>query len=62
MEVLKEILVTDSYLGLKQDIKNCQNEEPLLNCTTKKHIDAYLNSCGCIPMNIRLNEKVYCSF
>ena len=56
---MKEIVVTASYLGINQDIKNCQNEEPLLNCTTKKYYDAYLNSCGCIPISIRLTGKVF---
>ena len=58
MEVLKEILVTDSYLGMNKDIINCQNKEPFFNCTTRKYMDEYIKSCGCVPSNIRLTEEV----
>ena len=33
---LKEIRVTKSYLGLDEDVRGCQDEEPLNNCTTKQ--------------------------
>ena len=52
LNVLKEIEVTDSYLGLDQDVKECQNEEPLQNCTTRQYIDTIFGNCGCLPVNI----------
>ena len=55
---IKEIEVTSSYLGLDQDVRSCQNEEPFYNCTTRHYLDELLNKCGCLPFNIRLMEKV----
>ena len=54
---MTELEVTDSYLGLEQDIKGCQNEEPYLNCTTKHYIENILVGCGCLPFNIRQGES-----
>ena len=53
---LKEIEVTDSYLGLDQDVRGCQNDEPLHNCTTRQYLDTLLKECGCTPFTIRLSD------
>ena len=55
---LKEIEVTDSFLGLDQEDKQCQNEESHDNCRTRLYIDTLLNECGCLPFDIRLSKKV----
>ena len=55
---LKEIIVTDSYLGLDENVRGCQNGEPLNNCTTRLYMDTLLRDCGCLPFNIRLSDKV----
>ena len=56
---LKEIKVTEAYLGLDQDIRECQNEEPFYNCTTRHYIDNLLSNCGCLPLNIKqMHQKV----
>ena len=54
-DVLKEIEVTESYLGLSQKDRGCQNEETLDTCTTRNYRSAALMKCGCIPSNIRLS-------
>ena len=59
LNVLKEIKVTDDFLGLDLDVRQCQNEEPLINCTTRKHLKTMLEECGCLPFNIRLFHKVH---
>ena len=58
LDVLKEIRATESYLGLDQDTRECQNEEPFDNCTTRHYIDNIMNKCGCLPLNLKLTEKV----
>ena len=58
LDSLKEIKVTDSYMGLDQNIRSCQNNEPLENCTTRYYIDTLLEDCGCLPLNIILSENV----
>ena len=56
---IKEIIVTDSYLGLPQDVKKCQNVEEVLDCTTRHHQNMLLKKCGCIPFRIRISKKVF---
>ena len=58
LNVLKEIKATDSYLGLDQDVRKCQNDEPLFNCTTRKFIEDILTECTCLPSNLRISNKV----
>ena len=55
---LKEIIVTDSYLGMDENVRGCQNVEPLKNCTTRLYMNTLLRDCGCLPFNIRLVNKV----
>ena len=55
---LIEIEVSDSYLGLDEDVRDCQDKEPFYNCTTRHYIETLLNECACLPYNIRLLNKV----
>ena len=59
LNVLKEISVTDSYLGLDQSTRRCQNEEPLNDCMTRTHKKNILQKCGCLPFNMRLSDDVW---
>ena len=58
IDVLTEIKVTESFLALDKNIRKCQNEEPLNNCTTRHYIDILLKKCGCLPPSINLSNKV----
>ena len=58
LNVLNEIAVTDSYLGLDSNIRKCQNVESLHNCTTRQYINTLKLQCGCLPFNIRQSEEV----
>ena len=58
LDSTKEIQATDSFLGMDVDIIECQNTEPLNNCSTRKYIDSLLGQCGCLPLNIRLSNEV----
>ena len=55
---LKEIKSTDSYLSMKEDVRECQNKEPLNSCTTRHYIASLLMKCGCLPFKIRLSKEV----
>ena len=59
LNVLKEIKVTDSYLGLDQRERGCQNEESPDTCTTRKYHKTILGKRGCLPVNIRLFNEVF---
>ena len=54
---VKELTVTDSFLGLDEEDKGCQNEEPLHNCTTRIYHDTISEHCGCQPINMKLSAK-----
>ena len=55
---LKDLLVTDSYLGLDQDVRNCQHEESFQNCTTRHLVEKLQEECGCLPLNMIYSNKV----
>ena len=56
---LMEIKVSESYLGLDQAVRGCQNEEPMFNCTTRHYRDTIFNQCGCLTFSIKSSEEVY---
>ena len=58
IEDIRDIKVTESYLGLDQSVRNCQNEEPYYNCTTQIYMDSFLGKCKCLPLNMRLKTQV----
>ena len=51
---LKQIEVTESFLGLPKAAQGCQNDETLHSCTTKHYKDTLLDMCGCLPFSIQL--------
>ena len=56
VNVLAEIKATEPYLGLDQNIRECQNEEPYYNCTTRNYINNILSQCECLPLNIGVSN------
>ena len=62
INIVKEVKVTDSYLGLDQDVRGCQSHEIYNDCITKHHLHTIQNTCGCIPFNIRLGAQVFTVF
>ena len=58
INVLKQVEVSESYLGLPYHVTGCQSKESLYNCTTKKYKEVYLQQCGCLPFTIIKSDKV----
>ena len=58
LNVLKEIRVTEPFLGLEQEARKCQNDEPFFNCTSRQYIDTHLAQCGCLPDLMSSENKV----
>ena len=48
--------VTDSFLGLDEDDRGCQNEEPYTNCTTRSYLRRVTQKCGCLPFALGVLE------
>merc|ERR1712079_942421 len=59
----KDIKITESFLGLDQNVRECQNVEFLQTCTTRKYMEASLKNCGCLNVVIGLIAKQgpYCT-
>ena len=49
---LKEIIVTDSFMGLERDARNCQDMETYNDCITRQYIEKIRNKCDCIPLSL----------
>ena len=39
---MKELKVTESFLGLNEEVRDCQDKEAIQNCTTKLYLAALL--------------------
>ena len=55
---LKEISVTESFMGLDRDTIKCQNIESYNDCKTRLYVRKIRNECGCLPLSLRLSEQV----
>ena len=55
---VKEISVTKDFMGLGEDIIECQNDESYDDCTTREYTNDLLTECKCLPFNTGQKEKV----
>ena len=53
LNVVKEMKVTDSFIGLPHGVKQCQNKEVYLDCKTKEFLEALVNTCMCLPFSLK---------
>ena len=58
LNAIKEIKVTESYLGLDIEDRGCQNEEAVEECTTRQYIETLLHKCACLPLKIAIDRNV----
>ena len=58
---IKDFRVSESFLGLKENVRNCQNEVTLEDCAAHKYVDALLGECKCLPFGIKhiSEEKLF---
>ena len=59
LDAVKEITVTESFLEMDLDVRKCQNEEPMEECTTRHYINDLLQQCDCLPLSISTSNKVF---
>ena len=55
---LKEISVTDSFMGLDRATRNCQEPVTYNKCKTWLHVENLRKECRCLPLSLRLSELV----
>ena len=58
LNIIKEEEVTESFLGMDQSVRGCQNEEHYDECTTRQYIENMREKCGCLPLSIALSNQV----
>ena len=56
---VKYIKVTESFLGLDQEIRGCQNDELREDCKTRHYIAALMTQCKCLPLGLLTNNEVF---
>ena len=49
---VKEVKVTEDFVGLGEEITRCQTVQSRADCLTGKYLARALNSCHCAPLNI----------
>ena len=55
---IKEEEVTESFLGIDQAVRGCQNQEHYDECTTRQYIEHMREKCGCLPLSMALSDQV----
>ena len=58
MNNVKEVKVTHQFLGLDETIRNCQVEEELKDCESRKLIGSLMQKCKCLPFSVIQENKV----
>ena len=56
---VKEIEITEDFLGLDQSVIKCQTRESIDTCKERLYIDSLMAKCGCLPFSLnRADDKV----
>ena len=55
---MKEIDVTESFMGLDRDNRKCQTVENYDDCKTNLYVNNLKKACGCLPLSLGLFEEV----
>ena len=53
MSAVKDIKVTEDFLGLNEDTKKCQSKETYKDCTTRNYLHAVVKKCNCVPYGLK---------
>ena len=50
---IKQVKVTEDFLGLDDATRGCHSNSELENCDIKTYLEKSKVNCGCIPANIK---------
>ena len=56
LNILNQIEVTESFLGLPEEVRSCQNVESYINCTTRHLLQNMREKCGCLPLALTKDQ------
>ena len=58
LNVVKEVAVTNSFMGFDTKIIGCQQLYDYEDCKTSHYLKSFLDNCKCLPFNLMIFEKV----
>ena len=50
---IKDIEVTEEFVGLGEKVTHCQTEEYRVDCLSSKYREKVLSQCQCSPLSLR---------
>ena len=53
LTAIKDIEVTEEFVGLGHTVTRCQEEEFRLDCQARKYREKVLSQCRCAPFHLR---------
>ena len=57
--VVEKVGVTESYLGLSEEVRNCRDsEEDYQSCVTENFVQRVKEKCKCLPLGMSIDEEV----
>ena len=59
IKMFKEVQVTNSFLGIDESVRGCQGREMYEDCIRHSYLDKFRNSCGCLPIGLKINKNVF---
>ena len=58
IKIFMDINVTDSFLGLNENTRGCQEKRNHEKCVSKDYVNKIMKKCGCVPISLSLHEQV----
>ena len=52
-------MATSSFLSMERNVRKCQDDISFDECVTREYVDNLIKKCNCLPLNLRLTEKVF---
>ena len=59
LNILKQIDVTESFMGLPQKDRECDDLESFDHCTKRHYRQSMIENCGCLPLAIWTDQVCY---
>ena len=53
LTIVKENNVTDEFLELEEDVRECQDKEPVVDCAATEYLESGRKECECVPYHLR---------
>ena len=60
LNVMKEMKITEAFLGLDMELQNCELETSYDNCTTLSILERLKEKCDCLPFTLRRDGEPLC--